>query len=102
MFTTYNRLNKRQETIRFLPMDILKRMNFQLINYDNEIHAAKRNAAEYFYALGLKNLDENNRLSAQKAYHNFKKIKSYYPNYKDVDQLIIQAENKGTTNILFR
>ncbi len=101
IFTTYTQLNKRQELVRFLPMDILTKINFQLINYDNEIHAAKRNAAEYFYALGLKYLEENNRLSAQKAYHNFKTVKSYYPNFKDVDKLLIESENQGTTNILF-
>jgi len=101
LFEIYTRLKNRQEAVRYLPTHILTRMNFQPINYDNEIHSAKRNAAEYFYASGQKLLSERNRISAQKAYYEFLKVRSYFPNYKDVNKLLIEAEQQGTTHILF-
>lgn len=102
IFELYSRMNRRQNMVKFLSPDILSRMNFQNVNYDNEILAAKKNAAEYFYANGMKLLSENSRSAARLAYSEFLKVKSYYSNFRDTDKLIREAEEKGTVNILFQ
>ncbi len=102
IFELYSRMNRRQNMVKFLSPEILTRMNFQNVNYDNEILAAKLNAAEYFYANGLRLLNENTRNSARLAYSEFLKVKKYYANFRDTDKLIRESEDKGTANILFR
>jgi hypothetical protein len=98
----YSRMKRRQDMVKFLAPSILQRINFQNINYDNEIHAAKLNAAEYFYASGMKLLNENNREAARLAYYDFLKVKKYYDEFRDVDKLIRDAEERGTVNVLFQ
>jgi hypothetical protein len=102
VFELYSRMKRRQDMVKFLAPSILQRINFQNINYDNEIHAAKLNAAEYFYASGMKLLNENNREAARLAYYDFLKVKKYYDEFRDVDKLIRDAEERGTVNVLFQ
>lgn len=102
IFELYSRMKRRQDIVKFLDPKILDRMNFQNINYDNEILTAKQNAAEYFYATGLRFLNENSRHSARLAYYELLKVKKYYQNFRDTDKLISEAEEKGTVNILFQ
>jgi hypothetical protein len=102
MFELYSRMNRRQNMVKYLSTDLLSKMNFQNVNYDNEIHSAKLNAAEFFYASGLKFLNENTRNSARLAYHEFLKVRKYFQNFRDTDKLIREAEDKGTVNILFQ
>jgi len=101
IFELYSRMNRRQDMVKYLAPEILQRINFQNINYDNEIHTAKQNAAEFFYANGTRLLQENTRNSARLAYYDFLKVKKYYPNFRDTDKLLKEAEDKGTVNILF-
>jgi len=102
VFELYNRMKRRQDLVKFLAPSILQRMNFQHVNYDSEIHNAKLNAADYFYASGLKLLNENTRQSARLAYYDFLKVKKYYQEFRDVDKMIRDAETKGTVNILYQ
>jgi len=51
--------------------------------YLQEEEDSKFKAAEVRYALGIKQLSENNRFSAKNAYFNFEKANYFYPNYKD-------------------
>jgi uncharacterized Zn ribbon protein len=102
VFLLYNSLKRRQDMVKFLHPDILERMNFQPVNYDDEIHNAKRNAAEYFYATGKRFLDQNTRSTARLAYYEFLKVRKYYDNFRDTDNLMKEAEEKGTVNILFQ
>lgn len=102
IFDLYNRLKRRQEMVKYLPESILQQMNFQNINYDNEIHQARQNAAEYFYANGVRFLNENSRNSARLAYYEFLKVKSYYENFRDTDKLLRESEERGTVNVLYQ
>lgn len=51
--------------------------------YVKEVADSKYNAAEARYNSGRSLLNENNRLSAKKAYYEFEKSLNYYPAYKD-------------------
>lgn len=101
IFVLYTRLRDRQEAVRYLPEPVLRKIGFQFVDYNAETVNAKQNAAEYFYQSGLSNLKAGDRFSARKAYYNFESVKQYYPNYRDVDKLMLEARTKGTANVLF-
>jgi hypothetical protein len=102
IFSNYSALKNRQEVVKTLPTDILNKINFVNINYDQEIITAKKKAAEYFYARGILSLDKKDRQSARSAYADFQKVKQYYYDYADIDNKINEALFKGRNNILFK
>ncbi|MFA6275421.1 MAG: hypothetical protein WC622_01655 [Pedobacter sp.] len=59
--------------------------------YIAEVEDSKYKAAEARYALGIDQLNENNRVSAKNAYFNFEKANYFYPNYKDVQHKMDDA-----------
>lgn len=59
--------------------------------YIKEVEESKYKAAEVRYALGVNQLNENNRVSAKNAYYNFEKAQYFYPSYKDVNQKLDEA-----------
>lgn len=59
--------------------------------YIKEVEDSKYKAAEVRYALGVNQLNENNRVSAKNAYYNFEKAQYFYPSYKDVNQKLDEA-----------
>ncbi|MES2651013.1 MAG: hypothetical protein V4663_04700 [Bacteroidota bacterium] len=56
-----------------------------------ELNESKFKAAEVRYALGVKLLNEGNKISARKAYQNFEKVQYLYANYKDTKQKMDEA-----------
>ena len=71
-------------------------------SYSNEMNAAAEDAADYHYQLGSGLLNQNpeNRLTARKAFEEFRAVEQYIPGYKDVEQLKGDAYNLAITNIL--
>ncbi|HHB52837.1 MAG TPA: hypothetical protein ENK75_07385, partial [Saprospiraceae bacterium] len=72
------------------------------MDYNREIAEAKNKAANYYYASGVKLLENNDRMSARKAYEQFGFISKYFRNYKDVDQKMQQALDMGTNHVIFK
>jgi hypothetical protein len=106
IFSIYSGLKRRQERVKpLLPLKIKstnKEATFVVVNYDDEIINAKKKASEYFYTHGTSLLDTKDKMNARKAYDEFYKVKCYYPNYKDVDSKINEAQNLGTSYVLFK
>lgn len=101
-FIRYSSLRSRQDKVSRLPKQVLSRINYEYFDYNREIAEAKNKAANYYYASGVKLLENNDRMSARKAYQQFGFIKKYFNNYKDVDQKIQQSLAQGTNHISFR
>lgn len=106
IFNLYSQLKYRQDRIKpLLPLKI-KSTNqqavFEIVNYDQEIINAKQKAAEYFYAHANSLLAKNDKMDARKAYDEFQQIKNYYPNYKDVEELLKKARMAGSSYVLFK
>lgn len=101
-FIRYSNLRSRQDRVSRLPNEVLSKINYEYIDYNKEIAEAKNKAANYYYASGLKLLENNDRMSARKAYEQFTFIRKYFNNYKDVDQKMQEALAKGTNYISFR
>lgn len=106
IFSLYSQMSYRQERVKpLLPLEIPSTHQsavFEILNYDQEIINAKQKAAEYFYVHANSLLSTNDQLNARKAYDEFQQIKYYYPNYKDVDDLLRKARAIGSSYVLFK
>jgi len=69
---------------------------------DEDFIAAKQNAAEYVYAHASKLLTTNNRMDARQAYSDLQELHCIYPSYKDADQKMQEAIDKGTNQVNLR
>ena len=102
VYSKYVSLKVRQEKVKVLPENLLSKIGFENVNYDNDIIEAKKKAAEYFYVHAKSLLKQSGCENAQKAYYEFEKVKNYYTTYKDCDSLEKAAIVKGTANVLFK
>ena len=66
------------------------------------IAAAKTTAAKEFYKQGLEDLNVDDRRAARNALDNFNKANSIIPGYEDVRNLIREATEKATINVIVR
>lgn len=105
VYSTYLQMKSRQDLVKTLPQLWLpggRPVNFEFVNYDEEIINAKRKAAEFYYAKGVLLLENNTRESAREAYYNFMNVKKFFKDYKDTDAKISEAIAKGTSYVLFK
>jgi len=102
VFERYQSLKNRQNLVKtVIPITYTGgTLNFKTIDYDAEIIAAKKKAAEYFYVHAQSLLKTGNRFDARLAYDELMQIANYYPNYQNTAQLLQVAREKGMTNVL--
>ncbi|MCK9611311.1 MAG: hypothetical protein PHR81_03055 [Bacteroidales bacterium] len=101
IYQNYFQLKTRQDLVKNLPGQILASVGFEIVNYDTDLIEAEKKACDYYYALGLKLLSQNDKFSARQAYDEFMKIKKHYKDYRDLDAQINKAIALGTTNVIF-
>jgi hypothetical protein len=97
IFQLFIRLKDRQSLVSTItPLSYSEGMlTFEYVDYDEEIVKAKEKAAEYFFKRGNDFLSKGNRFDARLAYADFQKVKSYYWDYRGVDELINKARQEG-------
>lgn len=104
IFYKYNMLKERQRQIRTVtPMTVEgKTFSYDYIDYDAEIIAAKRKAADYFYNNG-KGLLENalQKEDFRVAYYQLVKASEYSGGqFPDIDEMIFEAHMKGISRVI--
>lgn len=91
------RIIKEYEALKNLSEIITNSAAAKIVNassYTSELQIAKQNGAEAYYNIGVSNLKNGDKQSAQNAYYSFKKANEFVPGYKDVRQQInIAFEN---------
>ena len=105
IYTLYASIKRRQVMVKGLPeLNIKKQADrpaeFKLVDTDDELIQAKKQAAEYAYVRAIQLLNTKGRQNARKAYDELIKVQSYYKNYKDTDKKINEALWLGTTHVL--
>lgn len=101
ILTHLNNLRNRQNVVKRVPQRVLERINFNEIDYNEAIAVSRQNMATYFYALAEKLLHKGDKKSAREAFHGLYKIKQFFPHYKNIDEMMAEAEAKGTCHVLF-
>jgi hypothetical protein len=104
IFHIYNRLKFLQEELQTVTPLYLngKTIDFPYTDYDHEMVVAKKKAADFYASHGKQMLAKGDRFSARKAYKDFTDLKNFFPNYKNVDELLGEAYLKGLSNIVVK
>ncbi len=69
-------------------------------DYTREIIEAQHKAAEFFYAHARKLMEQGDKNSYRKAYEELLKVKRYWGDFENIDQLIHTARYYGTSRVL--
>ena len=98
----YLRLKNRQTSVRtVIPLKLGNRtINYDYVDYDSEIIEAKHKAAEYFFAHGQKLLESNTKDANRQAFYEFSKVKQYWGDYENIDQLLAETRYNGMSRVL--
>ncbi|AWI27238.1 hypothetical protein [Flavobacterium pallidum] len=100
VFTTYHKLNNRQEKIRpLLPIRLMKEnrdAKFVFQDYSEQIVDSKNALSKYLYDNAKALLGTKEKKSFRRAYDDLMYLDQINPDYKDVKKLIKEAQFKGT------
>jgi len=100
IYTTYLQLHSRQERIKpLLPLKLINENRnaiFPFQDYSEQLISSKNALSKYLYDNALKLLSSKNKLDFRQAYDDLKYLDNLQPNYKNVRQLIDEAQFKGT------
>ncbi len=104
IFSRYNMLKERQRKVRTVtPLTVDGRtFSYDYVDYDAEMIAAKRKAADYFYNNG-KGLLENalQKEDYRDAYYQLMKASEYSGGqFADIDKMIYDARMKGISRVI--
>jgi hypothetical protein len=104
IFNRYNMLKERQRQVRVVtPMTVEgKTYSYEYVDYDAEMVASKRKAADYFYDNG-KGLLENalQKEDYRQAYYQLVKASEYSGGqFDDIDAMIYEAQMKGISRVI--
>ena len=102
IYDRYNRLKNRQDFVKPLSPSVLSRINFTVIDYDQNLIDAKQKAADFLYKQGNAFLAKNNRYDSREAYERFTRVKEYLPAYPGIDDKINMAYSRSFTYIFFK
>ena len=104
VYRIYNTMKTRQSLVNeVLPLELLstgRMVQFSSVNYDEEIINSKKKAAEYFYAHANQLLAKGDRENAKRAYLEFKKVKAFYSDYKDIDEKLKESKYLATLKVI--
>lgn len=104
IFSRYNMLKERQRKVRTVtPMTVDgKTYSYQYVDYDAELIASKRKAADYFYNNGKGLLDNAlQKEDFREAYYQLAKASEYSGGqFENIDALIYEARMKGISRVI--
>ena len=100
IYSTYLKLNNRQERIRpLLPLRLIKERRealFPFENYSESIINSKNNLSKYLYDNSKALLLTKDKMSARRAFDDLAYLENINPGYKEVKKLMEEAQFKGT------
>lgn len=104
IFSKYNMLKERQRQVRTVtPMTVDgKTFSYDYVDYDGEMIAAKRKAADFFYNNGKGLLDNAlQKEDYRNAYYQLVKAAEYSGGqFPDIDEMIFEAHLKGISRVI--
>ena len=104
IYNLYTQLHNRQDRIRgVLPLRLIKENRnaiFPFSDYSNDLIASKADLSVYLYDNAKKLLSSKNKLVIREAYDDLAYLDRLNPNYKDVRNLMDEAQFRGTDFVL--
>jgi len=103
MLGLYASLKNRQASVRrVLPLHVGGRtIQYEYVDYDAELVAAKHKAADYYYNHGKKLMEGKTKESYRQANGELRRAQDYSgDSYSDLNQLITQTHDMGMSRVL--
>lgn len=102
VFQRYNSLMNRQASVRTVtPLQLNGRsISFDYVDYTQDLLAAKKKAADYYYAHAQKIMENGTKESYRQAYAELRKVKSYVGDYQGIDQMLYDTKMQGMSRVL--
>jgi len=101
IYLIYKRMSERQALVRtVLPLtDGGKTIDFPYVDYVNEMIAAKRKSADFYYAHGNELMKSNIKESYRQAFYEYVRAKEYVGDYEGIDNKIQEAKYLGMSRV---
>jgi hypothetical protein len=102
IYLVYKRLADRQSYVNTV-MPLRKNgrsVDFQYVDYMPEMVAAKRKAADFYYAHGNELMKSNLKESYRQAFAEYLRAKEYVGDYPGIDNKIVDAKYLGMSRVL--
>ena len=101
IYLVYKSLNDRQSLVKSVtPLNKNgKTIDFPYIDYMADMVAAKRKAADFYYAHGNELMKSGLKDSYRQAYNEFVRAKEYIGDYEGIDNKIQDAKNLGMSRV---
>ncbi len=98
----YNRLKRRQQMIQpVMPLELRgEEIKFDYVDYNRELVESRHKAAEFFYTHGQKLMSNNTKESYRQAYYEFSRVKEYWGDYENIDELLLRSRELGVSRAL--
>jgi hypothetical protein len=100
IFSTYTKLNNRQELIKpLLPLKLIKEKRnaiFPFDDYSDQMVSSKNALSKHLYDNSKALLLSKDKMVIRRAYDDLMYLESINPNYKDSGKLLEEARYKGT------
>jgi hypothetical protein len=94
IYLLYKRLYDRQAAVRSVPS-----LNYPYVDYMQDMVAAKRKAADFYYAHGIELMKSNMKDSYRQAYAEFVRAKQYVGDYEGIDAKISESRYQGMSRV---
>lgn len=88
VYALYNTMETRQQKVAQLPEDVLMQMQFEEVDYRNQLSQSRQKAAEYYYALVNKKMEDGKGNEDPRVYEYLVKIEQVYPGFRDAGELL--------------
>ncbi len=95
----YQAIRHRQEMVRPV-LATHPALHLEIRDYTRETIEAQHKAAEFFYAHARKLMQNGDKNSYRKAYEELLKVKDYWGDFENIDQMIAEARYYGTSRVL--
>jgi hypothetical protein len=101
IYLVYKSLNDRQSLVKSVtPLNKNgKTVDFPYIDYMADMLAAKRKAADFYYAHGNELMKNGLKDSYRQAYNEFVRAKEYIGDYEGIDNKIADTKNLGMSRV---
>lgn len=103
VYNLYQNIKERQEIIKpLLPLYVDEiEQEFTFYNIDRELIAWKEEAAQFLYRNAMDLLRNGDKYDAREAYDQLVALDNMFDHYKDVDEQMERAYNKGMNWVLY-
>lgn len=98
----FQHLKRRQQMIQpVMPLELRgENVKFDYVDYNQELVESRHKAAEFFYVHGQKLMGNNTKESYRQAYYEFSKVKEYWGDYENIDELLLRTKELGISRAL--